>query len=401
MNKVNYLALGAVALTIMAVFLPWLEVSDANVNADLADSFQPVIIHGISIGYGIIGFLVALLGGYLTYKEYKWTFVAGIVNFINGYGYLHQWFGAGSHDSGNYGDVTSRSSVDPKLGIYLFMLASFAFIVFTVKYYLSKRTVKVLSPVPEKTEVLHPTFTPKNTQPSHVYQPSNIQKMTTNSTESPKEPTSNETPKVPETAKEQPAVTPILPEPKEPKEPKEPVVSAKPVETPKQPEPVIVPEPVRAVYAPKVTETPQPPYVEPVKKKSSTTVILLIILAIVLAGAGVFVFTNTSTSTQKSNEKNEQSINEEKARLEVIINEVNTAVNDKKYDDALLKINSVNWLYDPTANKGYVDQYNSQRENLRNTIEQLKTSQIMDDQKRDAEKANQTAQPVQSGDSIK
>jgi len=133
MNKVNYVALGAVALTIIAVFSPWVEVNVAGSSSDMQDSFQPVIVHGISIGYGILGMLVALVGGFMAYKELQWTFVAGIVNFITGYGYLHEWFGAGTRDSANYGDVTSKSSVDPKFGIYLFIFASLAFVVFTLK----------------------------------------------------------------------------------------------------------------------------------------------------------------------------------------------------------------------------------------------------------------------------
>ena len=95
-------------------------------------------------------------------------------------------------------------------------------------------------------------------------------------------------------------------------------------------------------------------------------------------------------------DKTEQSINEEKSRLDIIINEVN----DKKYDDALLKINSINWLYDPTTNKGYVDQYNSQRENLRNTIEQLKTNQGIEDQKKATDKAIESAMQKPVNDSI-
>ena len=133
MNKVNYLALGAIALAILCIFLPWVQVSSAAGTYDVGESFQPLSISGISIGYGIIGLLVALVGGYLAYKEYKWSFIAGIVNVIDGYGYLRGWFGAGTHDSGNYGDVTSRSTVDYKLGLYLFILASLAFIFFTLK----------------------------------------------------------------------------------------------------------------------------------------------------------------------------------------------------------------------------------------------------------------------------
>jgi len=405
MNKVNFLALGAVALALIAIFSPWIEVSDANTSSDISDSFQPVIIHGISIGYGILGFLVTLLGGFLVYKEYKWTFVAGIVNFINGYGYLHQWFGAGTHDSANYGDVTSRSVVEPRFGIYLFITASLAFIVFTIRYYKLKKADVVLPTWLTQKEPNQEAYTPKNIPASPAYQPSNIQTMTTSSTETPKEPASTETPKVPvpETPAVQPETTPLVPEPAEPKAPEEPKAPtapkapAQPTEIPNEPVKIVVNEP--AYHAPQENATQHQPYITPEKKKSSTAWIYIVILAIVLVGAGVFVMTNTSS--QKTSEKTEQSVNDEKARLQIIINEVNQAVSDKKYDDALLKINSINWLYDPTANKGYVDQYNSQRENLRNTIEQLKVNQGLDEQKQAVEKANQSAQqPIQSSDSI-
>jgi len=395
MNKLNYLALGAVAITLISVFSPWLEVSDSVNSTDLSNSFEPVIIHGISIGYGIFGFLVALLGGYLVYKEFKWTFVTGIVNFINGYGYLHEWFGAGTHDSGNYGDVTSQSIVDPKFGIYLFILASLAFIIFTLKYYKFKKTETISPSNPFIKEYQQPAFTNNHATTSKLYQQSKIQTMTTSSTELPTEPASNETPKIPETpsenAPEQPTKSPSVPEP---------TVPAQPVEAPKAPVHIVVNEPARVYQAPIGSNEPQKEYVEPQKNKTSTTKILLLILAFVIVCTTIYV-TLISPVTNKSTDKTEQSINDEKSRLEIIIHEVNQAVNDKKYDDALLKINSVNWLYDPTANKGYVDQYNSQRENLRNTIVQLKSEQNLDDQKQAAEKANESVpQPVQNIDTI-
>lgn len=395
MKKVNYLALGAVILTLISVFSPWVEVYAAGLTSDLTDSIQPLIVHGISIGYGIFGMLVALLGGFLVYKEFKWTFVAGIVNFIDGYGYLHEWFGSGTHDSANYGDVTSRSAVDPRFGLYLFIIASLAFIIFTLKYYKLKKTETVLPPKPAVKEPQQPAFTPKSTASAHAYQPSNIQTMTTSSTETPLEAASTETPKgqVPaaETPTEKPAETSVP----EPAEPTAPTAPAQPKETPIEQAKAVIPEPVPAYQAPKETAVQQQ-YVEPEKKKSSTAWIVVLILVLVLAGAGVFFMTNTNS--QKSQEKTEQSINDEKARLQIIINEVNQDVSDKKYDDALLKINSINWLYDPTANKGYVDQYNSQRENLRNTIEQLKTNQSLDEHKQAATESTQ--QPMQSSDSI-
>jgi len=406
MNRLKSFALGAVAVTVISLFLPWLEVSASSGSSDVSVSFQPIIISGISIGYGIIGLLVALTGAYLAYKENKWTFLAGVFNFINGYGYLHKWFGAGTRDSGNYGDVTSRSSVDPQYGIYVFIFASIAFIIFTLKYYKQKKAETTNPLEPEQKRNQQPAFTTKNTAASQVYQPSKIQTMTTSTSETPMEPVPSETPKVPATpadkAPEQPLANPVEPaEPVLPVEtPAEQPVPTVPVATPAAPVQAVVTEPAPVFHQPQhVTSTPQPPYVEPEKKKSSTTKILLIILAIVLVGAAAVVL--MTNSSDKSKDKTEQSVNDEKARLEIIINEVNQSVSDKKYDEALLKINSINWLYEPEAHKGYVDQYNSQRENLRNTIEQLKSTQSMDEQRQAPEKvvvpSEQTAQP---GDSI-
>jgi len=391
MNKVNYVALGAVALTIIAVFSPWVEVNVAGSSSDMQDSFQPVIVHGISIGYGILGMLVALVGGFMAYKELQWTFVAGIVNFITGYGYLHEWFGAGTRDSANYGDVTSKSSVDPKFGIYLFIFASLAFVVFTLKYYKLKKTGAALLPERDINEQQQPAFTIKQPSASQVYQPSKIQTMTTFSTETPSETPSSEKPKVPETAAEttteQAAETPAKPaEPVLPNTPKEPLQS-------------VVTEPAPVYQAPTTPAAPQHHYVEPEKKKSSTTKILLIVLALVIVATAALVL--TTNNSQKSNDKTEQSINDEKARLGIIINEVNQAVSDKKYDDALLQINSINWLYDPSSNKGYVDQYNSQRENLRKTIVELKSNQDAENQKQATDKAIESAmKPVQTTDTV-
>ncbi|MDD4968181.1 MAG: hypothetical protein PHT07_02010 [Paludibacter sp.] len=398
MNKVKSFALGAVALAVLSIFLPWVEVSGDVGNADVSGSFQPVIISGISIGYGIIGLLIALFGGFLAYKEYKWTFVAGIVNFINGYGYLHGWFGASTHDSGNYGDVTSRSSVDPKYGIYLFIIASLAFIVFTVRNYKLKKDEPVLPIGPELKDQLKHAFATTKTVASQVYQSSKIQTMTTPTSENPTGPEKEETPLVPvqpvEPVTEQPVSTPTVTIPTETAEP------VQPQEKPTEPAKAVVIEQAPVIpQAPKAAATPHQSYVEPEKKKSSTSKILLIILAIVLVGSAVFVMTyNTS---QKSKDKTEQSVNDEKARLQIVINEVNQAVSDKKYDDALLKINSINWLYEPDANKGYVDQFNSQRENLRKTIEQLKENQSLEDQKQATQKATEAIpQSEQMADTI-
>ncbi len=400
MKKLNYLALGAIAMAVFSILLPWVQVSGASGTYDISESFQPLTISGISIGYGIIGLLVALLGGYMAYKEYKWSFIAGIVNVIDGYGYLRGWFGAGTHDSGNYGDATSRSTVDFKLGLYLFILASLAFIFFTLKYFLSKKKADIWQP-----DTLQQAETVTSHVTSHHYQPSNIQTMTASSSETPVNPEPTETPKVPEplieTPTETPTATPTVPEPvEEVKEPVVPIVEVPSREIPNPPVQAIIPEPAPVIpQAPKVTATPpQPPY-EPVKKKSATAWIFGILLVLVLGGAAAYMLTNNSS--QQSMNKTEQSINDEKNRLQVVVSEVNQAVIDKKYDEALLKVNSINWLFEPDNHKGYVEQYNNERENLRHTIEQLKTNQSSDDRKQATEKANDASlQTEQKGDSI-
>jgi glycerol-3-phosphate cytidylyltransferase-like family protein len=407
MNKVNYLALGAAALAVISILLPWVEVTISSGTSDLTESVQTISIHGVSIGYGLFGLLLTLAGGFAAYKEFKWTFVAGLVNFINGYGYLHGWFGKATHDSGNYGDVTSLSSIDHKFGLYLFILSSLAFMIFTLKNYKPKKKATVLPSEPNIKENQPAAAARKTTIASHAYKPSKIQTMTTSTSETPIEPVPAETPQVPvqaaETATEQPAATPVVTEPVvETPTSAQPVVTPpvapQPVVTPAAPVQAVVPEPAPvAPQAPVYTAAPQQPVVEP--KKSSTSKILLIILAIALVGAGVFVMTNNSS--EKSKDKTEQAINDEKTRLDVIIKDVNQAVSDKKYDDALLKINSINWLYDPTTNKGYVDQYNAQRENLRNTVMQLKDAEHSENQQQANQKAAETTQqPVQTTDSI-
>jgi hypothetical protein len=365
MKKKNYLALGAAAAAIFAVFLPWIELSGAGSTSEYSTAFQDVHIYGISIGYGIFGLLVILAGAIMAYKNYKWAFTAGIINFITGYGYLHQWFGKGTHDSANYGDVTSRSSVDPKFGLYLFIWASLAFMFFTLKNYKPKKTTAVLPSDPEKkADNQAASSTERISAP--IYKPSKVQTMSTESSENPTTPVqpsetpivpaqATETTATPATGTEEPVVSVTETAPETPIVPVQPAVT--------EPAPIINPEPKTVSSAQQQVEIPE-------QKKSWGLRILLIVLGIVIAGGAFFYMTNSSL---KSNEKT-KSVNDEKARLELIINEVNEAVKAKNYDEALLKINSINWLYEPGANKDYVDQYNLQRENLRKTIEDLKAS---------------------------
>jgi hypothetical protein len=135
MKKVNYIALGAAGLAAISVFLPWIEASSSASFMGQSASFSSGGISGISIGGGIFGLLVALAGGFMAFKHIKWAFIAGAVNFLNGLGYMLGWFGAGggASYSSSYGGVSAKASVDPQIGLYLFVLASLVFVIFTLK----------------------------------------------------------------------------------------------------------------------------------------------------------------------------------------------------------------------------------------------------------------------------
>jgi hypothetical protein len=107
MKKVNYIALIAAGLAAIAVFLPWVEASSSASFGGYSANYSSGGISGISIGGGILGLLVALAGGFMAFKNIKWAFIAGAVNFINGLGYMLGWFGAGggASYSSSFGDI--------------------------------------------------------------------------------------------------------------------------------------------------------------------------------------------------------------------------------------------------------------------------------------------------------
>jgi hypothetical protein len=134
MKKVNYIALGAAGLAAISVFLPWIEASSSASFMGQSASFSSGGVSGISIGGGIFGLLLALAGGFMAFKHIKWAFIAGAVNFLNGVGYMLGWFGvSGASYSSSYGGVSAKASVDPQIGLFLFVIASLVFVIFTLK----------------------------------------------------------------------------------------------------------------------------------------------------------------------------------------------------------------------------------------------------------------------------
>ena len=134
MKKVNYIAIGAAGLAASSVFLPWLEASSSASFMGQSTSFSSGGISGVSIGGGIFGLLLAIAGGFMAFKHIKLAFVAGAINFLNGLGYMLGWFGAGGASySSSYGGVSAKASVDPQIGLFLFVIASLVFVIFTLK----------------------------------------------------------------------------------------------------------------------------------------------------------------------------------------------------------------------------------------------------------------------------
>lgn len=133
-NKVNYIAISAAVLTAIAVFLPWLEASGSASAGGYSTNFSSGGISGISIAGGIFGLLMALAGGFMAFKNIKWAFVAGAVNFITGLVYMLGWVGAGGASvSSSVGGASASTSVDPQVGLYIFVIASLVFVIFTLK----------------------------------------------------------------------------------------------------------------------------------------------------------------------------------------------------------------------------------------------------------------------------
>ena len=142
MAKLNYTALGAAGLAAISVFLPWVEASSSASFGGYSATYSSGGISGISIGGGGLGLLVALAGGFMAYKNIKFAFIAGAVNFLNGIGYMLGWFsaGGGGSYSSSFGGGSARASVDPQFGLYLFVLASLVFVVFTLKNLKEEKT---------------------------------------------------------------------------------------------------------------------------------------------------------------------------------------------------------------------------------------------------------------------
>jgi len=150
-ENLNIVALLAVAVSIISVFLPWFEYSTSaksdTFNVDMESALN---ISGKSLDYPILGVFIILIGGFLAYKNFKWSFFAGFFNLMASLGYIFGWIGTGNLGglgisdvdiNYSFGDASVSASFDPTFGVYLFCVSEINGSKFySVKIALDKKT---------------------------------------------------------------------------------------------------------------------------------------------------------------------------------------------------------------------------------------------------------------------
>tara|TARA_R110002153_G_scaffold184386_1_gene337547 strand:- start:370 stop:924 length:555 start_codon:yes stop_codon:yes gene_type:complete len=111
-QKINFIAIVAAGFAVISIFLPWLEVRRTAL--------------GITLAPGMVALVVALVSCFMAYRNIKWAFIAGAINFIIGI-FTLLWFTI------NYGRL------EMQIGWYLFMLASLVFGIVTFKNFKSEK----------------------------------------------------------------------------------------------------------------------------------------------------------------------------------------------------------------------------------------------------------------------
>ena len=133
-DKLDKVALISAGVALIAVFFPWIEAT-SSVNAmGMSHSSSSGGIAGINFGLGIVALLVSAGGGFMAYKQIKWAFVAGAINIFISFLYM---FGIMTPSGGNFSSSvgSASTSISPQWGLFLFTLASIAFLVKTIKHY--------------------------------------------------------------------------------------------------------------------------------------------------------------------------------------------------------------------------------------------------------------------------
>lgn len=144
-ENVNYWAITLSAIMAIAVFLPWAGVS-ASLNSSYGNyhsDYSTGGIAGISIPViGIVCLALAIAGGLMASLRVKVTFLAGLINFINGLSCIFGWYNFGSSGSSTMSngriDFHTSVSINPKFGLIIFVITSFIFAISTLGMLRSK-----------------------------------------------------------------------------------------------------------------------------------------------------------------------------------------------------------------------------------------------------------------------
>jgi|TARA_B100001971_G_scaffold3705_1_gene3040 hypothetical protein len=131
MGNKNMIAVICGAIMAIATFLPWIEASSSAQVMGQTASFSTGGISGISLGHGIFGVLLGIAGIVLAWIGFKFALIVGAIGLIDAIALMLGWGSSGASFSGS--GYSGSSSVDPLWGLFLFAIASLAYLVFTVK----------------------------------------------------------------------------------------------------------------------------------------------------------------------------------------------------------------------------------------------------------------------------
>ena len=321
--KLNIVALVCVIAMAISCFLPWAEVSSQASFMGQSSSFYSSA-SGIQAGVGIITLVISVVCGIMVFIKSRFMIVPGLMNL--GFSIL-QTIGM---ENASSDVVTSYGSGHAGAGYGLLVLAasSLVYVIATIRNLRKPKTV--IPPKPISNSTIN-----KSTQPP-IIQPSPKQEVHI----------------IPETVYHKPII---------------PVVSDHAIADNSQQE---LPK------HEKVTEQVSPPIIASKNdtKKLSRFNKVLIIIGIVI-GVYAMIFVWADRSSESYNKERQQAEQSEKSRIELILTKVNELVSAKRFDDALIEVNNITWMHNPSMNSDFVKIYDDKRESLKNTIVSLKARQ--------------------------
>lgn len=134
MKKPNYFAVVFAIISAFSVFLPWFEANTSSSFMGYEGNYSSGGITGVQFSSGIFGLILSASAVYLALKQSKIASIPGLINVIIGIGLVGGMFGSGLNASMSYEYGRAESSVDPQIGLFLFIITSFLFSLFTLKY---------------------------------------------------------------------------------------------------------------------------------------------------------------------------------------------------------------------------------------------------------------------------